>query len=260
MQIINLTEEYTQTYCICLEDWSGEMKEAGNHKAHWYRQMKDRGLGVKLALNDDGQAVGMIQYAPIEETFADGEQLCFIYCIWVHGYKQGVGNHQKKGIGKALIAAAEEDARRQGAYGMAAWGLALPFWMKASWFKKQGYKKIDKRSIQVLLWKPFNDAAQPPRWISQQKKPGKTPGKVTVTAFKNGWCPAQNITFERAKRAAAEFGDQVQFREIDTFNRTTFLEWGLSDALYIDTKSVRTGPPPTFEKIKKKIAQRVKKL
>ena len=30
--------------------------------------------------------------------------------------------------------------------GIAAWGLSLPFWMKASWFKKHGFKKVDKNT------------------------------------------------------------------------------------------------------------------
>ena len=30
---------------------------------------------------------------------------------------------------------------------MAVWGVALPFWMKASWFKKQGYRKVDRQGI-----------------------------------------------------------------------------------------------------------------
>ena len=81
-----------------------------------------------------------------------------------------------------------------------------------------------------------------------------------MTAFINGWCPAQNLVFERAKRAASEFGDKVAFTEIDTFNRETFLEWGIADALFIDGKEIITGPPPSYEDIKKKIAKRVKKL
>ena len=32
MQIIDLADEYAQLYFVCLEDWSEEMKEAGDHK------------------------------------------------------------------------------------------------------------------------------------------------------------------------------------------------------------------------------------
>jgi thiol-disulfide isomerase/thioredoxin len=132
--------------------------------------------------------------------------------------------------------------------------------MKASWFKKQGYQKVGKDGMAVLLWKPFTTGAVPPKWIRQKQQPQKTAGKVTVTAFCNGWCPAQNMIFERAKRAASELGEKVVFRAIDTLPRGTFLEWGIADALFIDDKQVRTGPPPSYEKIKKGIAKRAKKL
>jgi hypothetical protein len=69
-----------------------------------------------------------------------------------------------------------------------------------------------------------------------------------------------NMTIERARRAASEFGDRVVFRTVDAFSRDVILEWGTSDALFIDGKQVRTGPPPSYEKIKKKIAKRAKGL
>jgi thiol-disulfide isomerase/thioredoxin len=119
---------------------------------------------------------------------------------------------------------------------------------------------VDSLKGAVLLWKPFSDDAAPPRWIRPKKKPVKEEGKVTVTAFKNGWCPAQNMVFERAKRAASEFGDKVIFREVDTFDRNTLLEWGIPDSIFVDDKQITKGPPLSYEKIKKKIAKKVKKL
>lgn len=262
MKIEDLTDKYLDSYCVCLEDWSDEMKDAGNHKASWYSEMKDKGLGVKLAISEEGKAVGMIQYIPVEYSYAEGKDLYAILCIWVHGYKEGPGNHQKKGIGKALLKAAEEDVKEKGAKGMVAWGLSIPVWMKASWFKKHEYSQVDQVGFMgpVMVWKPFEKEAEPPRWIRQKKKPEKEQGQVTVTGFRNGWCPAQNIVFERAKRASEEVGEKAVFREISTHQRETFLEWGISDALYIDEKKVRTGPPPSYEKVKKKIARKVQRL
>ncbi len=260
MRVVDLTTDHHELYFKCLEDWSDEMKEAGDHKAVWFSKMKDRGLRVKLALDDDGRVGGMIQYLPVEHSFVDGKDLYIITCIWVHGYKKGRGDFQKKGMGKALLEAAEDDVKAKGAQGIAAWGIILPFWMKASWFRKQGYKPVDRIGIQSLLWKPFTKDAVPPKWIKQRRKPETVTGKVTVTGCLNGWCPAQNIVFERARRAAAEIGDEIVFRHIDTSERNTFLDWGIADALFIDGKKVRTGPPPSYEKIKKLIAQRVKRL
>ncbi len=175
MKIVNLTEEYKSNYFVCLEDWSDEIREAGNHKEHWYRKMKDKGLCVKLALNDEGP-VSMIQYIPIEYSFVEGSELYFILCIWVHGYKnKGVGNYQKQGIGKALIMAAEKDVKKRGVKGLVAWGVPLVF------------------------------------------------------------------------------------HEINTFSKKEFDEWGISDSLFINRKKVNTGPPPSYKKIKKKIAKKLKK-
>ncbi len=262
MEIIDLMGQHEKLYFVCLEDWSAEMKEAGNHKEMWYRQMKDKGLRVKLALDDRGEVGGMIQYIPIEHSFAQGKELYFINCIWVHGHKQGRGDFRKQGMGKALLQAAENDVKAKGATGIVAWGVPLPFWMKASWFRKQGYASVDKQGFlgPVLLWKPFTQDAAAPKWFKRRKKPAAIPGKVTVTAFLNGWCPAQSMTFERAKRAAAEFGDKVTFQPIDTLNRERFLEWGIADALFVNDREIQTGPPPSYEKIKKAIAAKVKKL
>lgn len=262
VRVVDLAPEHEPLYFVCLEDWPGaDVGDAGDHKARWFARMRDRGLRVKLALGEDGRVGGMIQVVPIEQAPALGRDLAFVYCIWVHGHDAGRGNFQGRGMGSALLAAAEADARERGAKGMAAWGLALPFWMRASWFRKHGYRVADRRGIATLVWKPFERGAEPPRWLPKDgKRPEPIPGKVAVTACLNGWCPGQNLAFERARRAAAPFGDRVEVRLVDTSDRTTLLEWGESDALFVDGKRVRTGPPPAEEKLVKLIRRRVERL
>ena len=261
MEIIDLPEDKKDLFCLCLEDWSAEAKESGPKRRRWLDRGQKRGLRAKLALDEQGIEGGMIQYGPIEHSHVDGSGLYFVYCIHVHGYQQGRGNFQGHGMGKALLAAAEQDARQLGARGMAAWGVWLPFWMKASWFKKHGYRKADRQGISALLWKPFTADAQPPRWFPKlHKQPEPISGKVNVTAFVNGWCLAQNLVYERAKRAAAEFGAKVVFREIDTSARRAVAEWGVADAVFVDGKNLQKGPPPSYAKIRKAIAKRVVRL
>ena len=262
MNVIDLDEQHLSLYVACLEDWNDEIKEAGRHKAEWYASMKNRGLRVKLALDERGQVGGMIQYLPIEQSFARGTGLYIIPCIWVHGHKQGRGDFQRKGMGTALLQAAEDDARSLGAKGMAAWGLILPFWMRASWFKRHGYRVADRDGIRALVWKPFTTDATAPAWIRRTADIPLEPGKVTVTAFCNGWCPAQNLVFERARRAAGDpsFGDRVVFRTIRTIDHDEFLRWGISDALFVNSKEIRTGPPPSYDRIRKIIARQAEKI
>jgi predicted N-acetyltransferase YhbS len=260
MKITDIRPENEKLYFCCLEDWSDDIREAGNHKELWYQKMKDKGVRVKFAEDDNGELGGMIQYMPIEYSMFEGNGLYVVLCIWVHGHKKGRGDFQKRGMGKALIKAVEEDVKNLGANGIVVWGISLPFWMRASWFKRKGYKVVDKDGIMRLLWKPFGEKAVPPRMIKQKMKPELIPGKVKISLFKNGGCPAQNLTYERAKRVSLEFGDKVVVNEYNTLDNEVLQEWGISDALFVDKKEIRTGPPPSFESIRKKIARKVKKI
>ncbi len=260
MQIIDMADEHERLYCKCLEDWSDEMKEAGDHKTVWLEQKKKQGLRVKLARDDENKIVGMIHYVPIEHAPAIGADLYYVYCVWVHGHKEGVGDNQKKGIGKALLEAAEKDAESLGAKGLVAWGITLPFFMRSKWFKKQGYLLADRDGMMEMVWKPFRDDAVAPVLLRLKKKPTVKEGVITVTCLRNGWCPAQDLSFERMKRASAGFGDLVDFREIDTEEREIMEEWGTSDALFIDDRLIPTGPPPSYAKLRKMLESKARKL
>lgn len=260
MKIIDLEEKYESLYFHCLEDWSEEMKEAEYIKKKWYNKIKNKGLRVKLALDNNNQVGGMIQYTPIEYSPATGKDLYFINCIWVHGYKKGRGNFQKKGMGRSLLRAAEEDAKLLNAKGIVAWGISLPFWMKASWYKKNGYIKTDNFKGSQLLWKPFTESAQAPKWIRPQTTPSLQTDKVTITAYINGWCPASNLTFQRIKQAAMKHPKHVCLQIVDTYDNCTRHKCGYTDAIFIDGKQLRSGPPLSDKKINKILDKKIKKL
>jgi hypothetical protein len=83
---------------------------------------------------------------------------------------------------------------------------------------------------------------------------------VNITIFRNGWCPAMNLVYERAKRASKEFEGIVEIQEYETTDREIIKEWGITDGLFINGKEVRTGPPPSYQKIRKKIEKKAKKV
>jgi hypothetical protein len=256
VRVVDLAPEHESIYLVCLKDWDPD--ETESRKARWFGRMKGQGLRVKLALDDDDRAGGMIQYLPIEHAAVLGNDLYFVQCIWVHGYEQGIGNVQGRGMGQALLHAAEEDVRALGGKGLAAWGMDFPYWMPAAWYEGQGYVRVDRKGSQVLVWKPFDDDAIPPKWLRRRKTPAAVPGQVTVMAFINGWCRSSCRTFEAAREAAAAFGDEVVFQEVDTSDRAVLLEWGIEDALFIDEQEVNpAGPPPDREQIEQLIRQRL---
>jgi predicted N-acetyltransferase YhbS len=260
MKIIDITPETESHFFFCLEEWSDDMKEAGDCKRLWYEKMKDKGLKVKFAVDDNNVIGGMIQYIPVEYSMFEGNNLYAVLCIWVHGHKKGRGDYRKKGMGKALLNAAEEDAKQLGANGLVTWGLIIPAFMRASWFKKQGYKVVDKTGIMRLMLKPFNENAIAPQFRKPVRKPDRDPRKVNLTIIRNGWCQSGNISCERAKRAAIEFKDNVVVREFDTTDPEVLKDWGILDGLYIDGKDMLTGPPISYEKIRRKIGKRVRKV
>jgi GNAT superfamily N-acetyltransferase len=261
MRVIDLAEEHEPLYFLCLEDWSDEMREAGDHKARWYERMQDQGLRVKLAVDDTGRVGGMIQYLPIERAPAVGFGLHFILCIWVHGHARGRGDFQGQGMGTALLEAAEADARALGADSMAAWGLAIPAWMRASWFRRHGYRVADRRGISTLVWKPFRSDAVAPRWPPRTRKvPEPARGKVVVTACMSGWCPAQNLALERARKAAEPLGDRAEIKVVDTSDRAEMLAWGRDYALFVDRREIPTGPPPSRERLARVLRRRAARL
>ena len=261
MRVIDISNDNKQTYFLCLEQYSDEMKEAVTAKENWYNEMKGRGLRVKLAEDDTGDIGGMIQYFPIEESWVEGRDLYFVSCIWVHSSKDGKKNFQNKGMGKALLKAAEEDVRSMGKKGIVVWGTSLPVWMKASWYKKQGYAPVEKKGLfgDVLLWKTFSDDAHPPKWVKAEKKPERSSDKVKITCMSSGWCSAMNLSCHRVSEVAEEFGDQVEVEQFQLTGGKALREWGASDVIYIDGKKVGLGPPPSKEKIRKIIEKKARR-
>lgn len=261
MKIVDIKEQYYPTYACCFEEWSEEMTNAGDYKRIWYDCMKDRGLGVKLAIDDDGEVCGMIQYLPAEYSFIEGDGFYLITCIWVYGYEdKGIGNRQNKGIGTALLQAVEDELKKKGIKGIAAWGLSQPFWMPTSFYKKHGFKTADSRGIQELVWKAYDEDVKSPRWLRMRKRPQQEEGKVLITAFISGWCTVVNVGFENFRKAAKELGDKVEFRTINTLDSETIREWGMTDAIFIDDQEIDLGPPPSYEDTLKIITDKLRAL
>ena len=258
MPIIDLSPEHEQLFFQCLEDWSADMAESGTRREEWYRAMLPKGLRVKLAMTEEGVPAGFIQYLLVRESTLIGQDGYFVCCIWVHGHKSGRGNLQKRGLGKALLKAAEDDVKALGGKGIAAWGLMIPIWMKAAWFKKHGYHKVDRDGIAALMWKPLTADAKAPAWRKQLKKPLTGGDKLRISIFSHGWCSVQNIAAERIRRVAAEFSDQVILDEYDTMDRSVMDAWGLSDAIFLDGRQIVTGPPPSYEKLRKLVLKRLR--
>jgi N-acetylglutamate synthase-like GNAT family acetyltransferase len=261
MKIINITEQLEPQYFVCLEEWNKELAEVKAIKEKWYREMKEKGLKVRIALMDNNVTGGMIEYMPVEYSCVEGSRLYIINCIWVHGYEgKGYGNMQGRGIGTALLQSAEQDVKAMGMDGMAAWGISEKMWMNAPWFQKYGYEKVDQIDWFVLLWKPFHKDAVPPVWRKGEFTQVQVAGKVKVTAFFSGQCCSENSVYYSAKKAAREFGDKVIFEEIDMSKEENRKKYGFGWRLYINNENLFTAYPPSYQQIKVKIKEHLVRI
>jgi GNAT superfamily N-acetyltransferase len=262
MKICDVNPSTEERYFGCLytspEQWK-DWVVGIEGKREWYGAMKEKGIRAKLALDDQGEPRGMIQYGPSELNFINCKNMYFVHCIYIPKIK-GEAKFRKTGMGAALLEAAEQDARAKGADAMMAWGVSMPFWMKASYYKKRGYSRADKNGMAVLMWKPFTDKARKPSWDRPLKFPELKPGKVRVSSFNCGWCTLQNAHAKLTEETAREFGDAVEYQHVDTSLRENLEEWGISDAIYLDGREMIKGPPMDRRQIRKKIAAKVKKL
>jgi GNAT superfamily N-acetyltransferase len=260
MKIINLIKKIEPLYYVCLEDWNKDLIEVKSIKEKWVEQMKEKGLHVKIALNDENKSVGMIEYMPIEFSYAEGNDLYIVNCIWVHGYEKGLKNHQGKGIGKSLLRAVEDDVKSLGKQGLAVWGLSEPYWMNAPWFKKQGYEQTDQIDWFVLLWKAFTEDAVPPKWMKGKFQQELIPRKVKVTSFFSGQCCSENSVYFAAKKAASEFDDRVIFESMDMSQKENRKKYGMDWRLYINGENLFNRHVPSYKEIKSKINEKLKEV
>ncbi len=222
----------------------------------------ENNIGVKLAITDEGKYAGMIQYYPTRYSPVKtaSENIWFIHCVWVHGYKKGQGNFQGRGIGKALLAAAEEDILSRGGKAVLAWGLSLPFWMKSRWYRKNGYHRADKTGIRELVIKNLDGTEHGGEWRKSAKLPPArdADGKLLATTFMSGACTITAIAYERLKKAAS--GLPVSMKLIDASRPENLEEWGLADVMFIDNRRVEIGPPPSEAKLSRILRKEIRKL
>jgi ribosomal protein S18 acetylase RimI-like enzyme len=259
MEIVDLTEEHEEVYLCCLKSEDRTLAQGVPIKRRWLDRHRDRGLGVKLAIDDDGEVAGMIQYSPrgLAPFLVADSGTWVVHCIWVHIYEGGIGDRGGRGIGPALLRAAEEDMRARGARGVAAWGIQADEWMNAPWFERHGYHRVDEQGWLALTFKAFNPDVDDPRFLREVKRPGPVPGKARVSSFLIGWCTSGNLNHEWAKRASEELGDAVVFEHFDTSDPTVAAEWGISTGIFVNGEEFPVGGNENYEKVRQFIRDRI---
>jgi len=203
----------------------------------WLREMQARGLRVLVALLD-GQHAGFLYLLPIEIAPAGpvGTELAVIQCLTV---QDGMKGH---GAGRALVAAAEDEARAAGKKGIVVGAYDHDFWfMPASFFEACGYTVARRRDQAALLWKVFDPRAEAPRFMERRYRFEPVERSVVIDLFWSRSCLTTDTEAQRVREVAAEYGAAVLLREYSADDPEVRARYGIYRAIFVDGRELSWG-------------------
>jgi len=263
---MNETTEYFVGTCSHVDE-SDEIDATAKRRIKWFRGMHKKGLRVKVALLDDSP-VGFLYVMPIEicPWGPLGKDLMVIPCLCV------LNKEKNQGAGSALIAEAEEEARRLRKKGIVTTGYYSDFWfMPAPFFERHGFSPVGKiRKVtsegqeeylnkEAILWKVFDSTAQAPQFLKSSYQFKPVFGKVIVDLFWNTFCVTSNGEAQRVREVAAEFGDSVVLNEYPSDDPAILRRYQLPRGIFINGKEIGWGYEAPRDGIRKAISQALNK-
>ncbi len=127
-------------------------------KVEWLEPRFREGLRFFLFRDDQGRPLGFLEYVPGEYAWrpVDARGWLFVHCLWVYPRGQKVG-----GLGSRLIQACLDEARQEGAIGVAAMVSDGPWMASKSIFMKNGFQPIAEADRFELVIHRVKDGPEP---------------------------------------------------------------------------------------------------
>jgi GNAT superfamily N-acetyltransferase len=252
---MNQEDEYFVGTCSH-EGESSEMDECAVDRLMWIKEMIPKSLKVKVALAD-GRHAGFLHLMPIEMSPSGpaGREVCVIPCLYVLKRAGGWG------IGKALMEAAERDARAMGKKALVVEAYYHEFWfMPAPFFEKCGFAVVKRSGHRALLWKKFDEDAEPPDWVPEEPplKPAKD--KVVVELYWNRFCQTSSIESRRVKEVVAEFGERALLVEHEIADMEDLRKHKKSRGIFVDGTEIWWGYEAPKEGIREAITKALQQV
>jgi ribosomal protein S18 acetylase RimI-like enzyme len=245
--------EYFVATCSHINE-SAEIDTSAQSRIDYFRRMRDSGMKIKVAYYD-GLPAGFLYLIPIEISpwGPIGRDLLVIPCLYI------LNKMTRAGVGRALLAAAEDEAIRAGRKGIVIIGYYHDFWfMPARFFEKRGYVPVDRRKQEALLFKRIDSSAETPHFLQNQYRFSPAVGKVVIDLFWNQFCQTSFIEARRVREVATEFGNSVLLNDYCADDPATLAKYQTPRGIFINGLEIGWGYEAPREGIREAISKALK--
>jgi GNAT superfamily N-acetyltransferase len=259
MKVFDFHEQYMGFVASCTHSISNQLNPIAEERARWIRTNLAKGLKIKIAVAES-QPIGFAHCLPIElgTWEIEGHDLMAIPCLTVC-YDRVYNGQRSSGVGKALVEAVEDEARKT-TKGVAVLGFDHDFWfMPSAFFKKLGYQEVGRQGNKVILLKAFTPV-DTPSFVEFKHQPTLCPGKVVVEAFWQSICPTPIEEMHNIRKVCDEFGERVILHAINTTDPGNRSRYPVTRALFINGKRIHFDDVASPEAIREVIAVELKRI
>ncbi|MFX1497925.1 MAG: GNAT family N-acetyltransferase [Promethearchaeota archaeon] len=246
---------------ICLDPSVGRqlkeiMKKCMEQRICWIKKMMEYGLEILVALDIPKSKMihykwagkmkhsdlairnyvpmGLLESIPIEFALEpiEGESSLFINCIWI------LPPFWNRGVGKTLMRCFIKQANKVGgasviAYDGDNWFGTKIKYMPLSFFRKFGFKEIEREGTRVLLHLDLGSKKLP--YFIINKTESVKPHACEVNIFVNNQCPWSCFMIDDIKKNIKKYPD-IRLKIVNTNSREDIRLYGISRGITIDGK------------------------
>ena len=214
MNLVRITpENLTKEHICCAISNNRDIQVAS--KKRWLSDRLDEGL---VFLKGDVRGKCFIEYIPAEFAWAPITANGFMYidCFWVSGSLKGQGN------GSLLLEECIRDSKEKGKRGLVVLSSKKKqgFLSDPDYLKAKGFRVADSAEPYFeLLWLPFNEYAERPRFNDSARSSVHGGMAAGFTLYYTNQCPYTAKYVPILEGIAAESGVPMRVIKIDTLEK-----------------------------------------
>lgn len=208
INILDVTvDNVSEVGIYCIKDKRSPGYDA---KVDWFKTKINKGLKIKIAIDNSGKQIGFIEYIPSELAWRPikADNFYFIHCIALF-----VNDAKEKGIGRCLIQECESDAKENGKSGICAMSSDGPWIANKTLFEKNNFNVVEKLDRFELLVKSFDMKVKNPEFIDWTKEQKKYIGWHLVYSDQ---CPWHEKSITDIKQAAIDNKINLTIKKLQT--------------------------------------------